>query len=260
MNVSWKIAEFPFADLSGKTALVTGASSGLGLHFARLLAAHGMTVVLAARRIDALDEACGRIAKDGGKAVPVKLDVTEKASIEAAIAAVPNRLDLLVNNAGVGGASPSMDLEEEDWDAAISTNLKGVFLTAQAGARRMKSDGNEGSIVNICSILALRGYAGLSAYAASKSGVLQLTRVLALEWARFGIRVNALCPGFIETDITRGFLASAAGRALVSRIPQRRLGVPEDLDIPLLMLASSRGAYMTGASIVVDGGHVVSSL
>lgn len=256
------IAKEPlFADIAGKVALVTGASGGLGLHFARVLAAHGATVVLAARRKDALENACRSIEAEGGKVSHVTMDVTDRMSIEDALDAVPSgRADILVNNAGISGAALSMDLKEEDWDSAISTNLRGVFLTAQAAARRMRAAGTEGSIINISSILATRGYPGLSAYAASKAAVSHLTRTLALEWARFNIRVNALCPGFIETDITRAFLATPAGKALISRIPQRRLGRPADLDVPLLMLASGRGSYMTGSSIVVDGGHVVSSL
>lgn len=249
-----------YSDLAGKTALITGASGGLGLHFASVLASHGVSVTLAARRTNSLQEACAAIAAAGGNASLATLDVTDRSSIVEAVARVPGRLDILVNNAGVSGAVPSLDCSEEDWDAVMATNLKGVFFTAQAAARRMKADGQGGAIINIASILGLRVAGGLAAYTSSKAAVLQLTRSLALDWARYGIRVNALCPGYIETDINRGFFDTDAGKALIARIPQRRLGKAEGLDAPLLMLASSAGSYLTGAHIAVDGGHLVSTL
>jgi NAD(P)-dependent dehydrogenase (short-subunit alcohol dehydrogenase family) len=249
-----------FSDLAGKTALITGASGGLGLHFATVLAKRGVSVTLGARRVAPLEEACDAIRRAGGKASAVALDVTDHASIEAAVNSVPSRIDILVNNAGIGGVGAALELSEDDWDQVMATNLKGVFLTAQAAARRMKSDGEGGSIINIASILGLRVAGALAAYTSSKAAVLQLTRSLALEWARHRIRVNALCPGYIETDINRGFFDTDPGKALIARIPQRRLGVAEDLDAPLLMFASSVGSYITGAHIAVDGGHLVSTL
>jgi NAD(P)-dependent dehydrogenase (short-subunit alcohol dehydrogenase family) len=247
-----------FDDLKGKTALVTGASGGLGLHFAELLASHGVAVSLAARRREALEDACARIAAQGGKASAIQMDVTDSASVASVLAGV--RFDILINNAGISGASRALDLDEAEWDRVLDTNLKGVFVVAQAVARGMKAGGQGGTIVNIASILGHRVAGGLSAYAASKAGVIQLTKALALEWAREGIRVNALCPGYIETDINREFFASPAGLDLVKRIPQRRLGQPQELDGALLLLASSAGSYITGSSIEVDGGHLVSSL
>ncbi|KGF67032.1 2-deoxy-D-gluconate 3-dehydrogenase [Hoeflea sp. BAL378] len=249
-----------FYDLKGKTALVTGASGGLGLEFAHMLARQGVTVALAARRLSALDEACDRIRADGGRAVVVELDVTDADSVTAAVAAVPDRLDILVNNAGISVPGNATDLSLDDWNRQIATNLTGVFLTAQAAARRMIADGNGGAIVNVASILGLRVAGAVSAYAAAKAGVVQLTASTALEWARHGIRVNALCPGYIETDINREFFASEAGMALIKRIPQRRLGTPRELEGALLLLCSDAGSYMTGATIAVDGGHLVSSL
>ena len=247
-----------FADLSGKCALVTGASGGLGLHFAKLLARHGVEVTLAARRQSALDDVSGEIARAGGAAKTLVLDVADAASIAAALSS--RSFDILVNNAGVSGAGRAADISEADWDAVLDTNLKGVFLVAQAVARGMREAGKGGSIVNIASILGHRVAGGVSAYAASKAGVIQLTKALALEWARDGIRVNALCPGYIETDINRDFFATEAGGQLIRRIPQRRLGKPEELDGALLLLASAVGSYITGTTIDVDGGHLVSSL
>jgi len=249
-----------FYDLQGKTALITGASGGLGLAFAQILARQGVTVTLAARRLSALDEACDGIRAQGGRAEVVELDVTDAGSVNAAVAAVPGRLDILVNNAGISIPGNATDLGLEDWNRQIAINLTGVFITAQAAARRMIADGNGGAVVNIASILGFRVAGAVSAYAAAKAGVVQLTASTALEWARHGIRVNALCPGYIETDINREFFASEAGMALIKRIPQRRLGTPRELEGALLLLCSDAGSYMTGATIAVDGGHLVSSL
>jgi NAD(P)-dependent dehydrogenase (short-subunit alcohol dehydrogenase family) len=249
-----------FNDLRGKAALVTGASGGLGLHFARLLARHGAVVTLAARRREALEAACAAIRDAGGSAHSIQLDVTDGASIASALSQAGTRFDILINNAGVSGTSRAMDLDEAAWDRVLDTNLKGVFLVAQAVAQVMRTAGKGGAIVNIASILGHRVAGSLSAYAASKAGVIQLTKALALEWARDGIRVNALCPGYMETDINRQFLASEDGLRLVKRIPLRRLGKPEELDGALLLLASEAGSYMTGSTIEVDGGHLVSSL
>ncbi|HWK68936.1 MAG TPA: SDR family NAD(P)-dependent oxidoreductase [Rhizobiaceae bacterium] len=250
----------PFNDLRGKRALITGASGGLGLHFAELLARYGAAVTLAARRREALEEACARIAAAGGSASSLQMDVADSASVTAALAEAGQDFDILVNNAGISGAAPALRLDPDEWDRVLDTNLKGVFVVSQAVARGMKASGRGGAIVNIASILGHRVAGSLSAYAASKAGVIQLTKALALEWAREGIRVNALCPGYIETDINREFFASEAGLQLIKRIPQRRLGRAEELDGPLLLLASDAGSYITGSSIEVDGGHLVSSL
>ncbi|MCU4181361.1 SDR family NAD(P)-dependent oxidoreductase [Bosea sp. BH3] len=247
-----------FDDLSGKSALVTGASGGLGLHFARLLARHGVVVTLAARRQVALEAACGEIAMEGGRVRSLLLDVADAASVAEALA--DRAFDILINNAGISGAARAADLTEAGWDDVLDTNLKGVFLVSQAVARGMREAGRGGAIVNIASILGHRVAGGVAAYAASKAGVIQLSKALALEWARDGIRVNALCPGYIETDINRDFFATEPGQQLIRRIPQRRLGQPEELDGALLLLASAAGSYITGSTIEVDGGHLVSSL
>ena len=248
--------------LTGRVALVTGASGGLGAHFAEVLAGAGAYVAVAARRIEACSAVCDSIRVAGGEAHPFTMDVADATSVKAAVAAIEKhfgRLDILVNNAGIAAPAPALDLDEARWDAVLDTNLKGAFLTAQAAARIMKRNGG-GAIVNVASILGLRVAGQVAAYAASKAGLIQLTKALALEWARHGVRVNALCPGYIETDINRDFFASEAGKAMLKRVPQRRLGQPSDLDGPLLLLCSDASAYMTGSVITVDGGHLVSSL
>lgn len=251
------------ADLSGKVALVTGASSGLGLHMAKTLARAGAKVALAARRIERVEAEARALEDEGATAVAVPLDVTDPASVEAAVARVRDALGaptILVNNAGIAHTDRALELAPETFREVVATNLEGAFYVARATARAMIEAGVGGSIVNVASILGLRVAGRVAAYAASKAGLVRLTEVLALEWARHGIRVNALAPGYVETDLNRDFLSSEAGQALRARIPQRRFGRLEDLDGPLLLLASDASAYVTGAVIVVDGGHLVSSL
>jgi len=248
--------------LEGKTALVTGASSGLGRHFARLLAQEGARVVVAARRVDALSALSDEIGRQGGTCIPVAMDVTDPDSVAAAFQQIERDLaaplSILVNNAGVAHTRAALDLSATEWAQVLQPNLTGAFLVAQQAARMMRGEG--GTIVNIASILGERVSKGLAAYAASKAGLIQLTKALALEWAAFDIRVNVLAPGYIETDLNRDFFASDAGQRLISRIPQKRLGQMHDLDGPLLLLCSDQSRYMTGAVIAVDGGHLVSGL
>jgi NAD(P)-dependent dehydrogenase (short-subunit alcohol dehydrogenase family) len=169
-------------------------------------------------------------------------------------------VDLVVNNAGQAVLRPLLEQEEKDWDAVVDTNLKGAWLVAQEGARRMVAGGRPGAIVNVASITGERVAGGVAPYCASKAGLIHLTRAMALELARHGVRVNALAPGYIETELNRDFLASPAGERLLARIPQRRFGRPEELVGPLLLLASDAGAFITGSVLAVDGGHLVSSL
>lgn len=251
------------ADLRGRSALVTGASQGLGAHFARTLAKSGARVALAARKRADCEALAERIADAGGTAMAVTLDVTSPDSARAAVEAVAaewGRLDILVNNAGVTTTTPLAEQDEAMWDRIMDTNLKGAFLMGQAAARVMGADGRGGTIVNVASILGHRVAGHVAAYCASKAGLVQLTRSMALEWARHKVRANALCPGYVETDLNRDFFSSEAGAALVKRIPYRRLGQMTDLDGPLLFLCSDASAYVTGTSVVVDGGHLVSSL
>jgi NAD(P)-dependent dehydrogenase (short-subunit alcohol dehydrogenase family) len=250
-------------ELQGRTVLLTGASRGLGAHMARTLASAGARVALAARNQIALERVAEAIRSSGGEAFVAQLDLLSAASINAAIDSVEagfGPIDILVNNAGITASAPVLEHSESDWDAVLATNLKAPFLVATEVARRMRLRGHGGSIVNVASILGLRQAGSVAAYSASKSALIQLTRTLALELARYGIRVNAIAPGYIETDINREFFATEAGRALIKRIPQRRLGRPQDLDGPLLLLAGDASAFMTGSVVVVDGGHLVNSL
>jgi 2-deoxy-D-gluconate 3-dehydrogenase len=224
-----------------KRALVTGASGSLGTHFAKTLARAGMDVVLAARRVDALEPTVEEIKAIGAEAFAVEMDVTDSSSVTQAMDMIfknLGELNVLVNNAGVATTSPLLAQSEEDWNRVIEVNLTGAWRVAQATAKQMAAYGNGGSIIHVASILGLRVAAQVPAYAASKAALIHLTRAMALELARYGIRVNAIAPGYIRTDINREFFTTKAGEAVVHRIPQRRLGEPEDLDGPLLLLAS----------------------
>jgi NAD(P)-dependent dehydrogenase (short-subunit alcohol dehydrogenase family) len=247
--------------LDGRRAMVTGASGVLGRHFARVLHAAGAAVALAARRMEAT---AALVAELGPRAVAVPLDVTEAAAIPAAFdaaeAALGGPCDILVNNAGIAVTKPFLQQQAADWDGVMAVNLRGCFLVAQEAARRMAAAGMPGAIVNIASVLGERVIPGVAGYTAAKAGLLHLTRQMAVELARFGIRVNAIAPGYVETDLNRDFFASEPGQAMIRRIPQRRLGAPEDLTGPLLLLASAAGAHMTGATVTVDGGHSVNAL
>jgi NAD(P)-dependent dehydrogenase (short-subunit alcohol dehydrogenase family) len=247
-------------DLSGRVALVTGASSGLGARFAEVLAANGAAVGLVARRGDRLAEIAARIAAAGGRATAVEADVTDRAAIERAYNAVEaafGTVTILVNNAGVAHSNRAVDLPEAEWRRVLAIDLDAAFFCAQEGARRMLAAGQAGAIVNIASVLGLGVAKGVIAYATAKAGVLQMTRALGLELAFKGIRVNAIAPGWFVTDLNRDYLTSEAGDKVKRAIPAGRFGEDGDLDGTLLLLASDAGRYIAGATIVVDGGSVL---
>ncbi len=245
--------------VDGKRALVTGASSGFGAHFAQLLSAAGAEVILAARRTDKLQALREDIERAGGKAGVVALDVSNKDSVTACFEQV-GACDIVINNAGITVTRSLLDQTEEDWDSVIDTNLKGCFLVATEAARRLRDAKRAGSIVNIASILGERVASAVAPYAISKAGVVQATKVMALELARYQIRVNALLPGYVVTDLNKDFLDSELGQKLRQRVPTRQFGEISDLDAPLLLLASDAGKGMTGSCLAVDRGHLVSSL
>lgn len=245
-------------DVQDRVAIVTGASSGLGRQFALTLARAGAKVAIAARRQDRLADLTRQIQAFDGRAVPVPLDVTDAASVAECVRAAETELgpiSILVNNAGIAVSTPALELAEADWDRVIDTNLKGAWLMAQETARHMARLGHGGTLINIASILGLTAVPRVASYCAAKAGLVNLTRALAGELARYKIRVNALAPGYIETDLNRDYLRSEAGRAMVDRVPLRRFGKPEDLDGALLFLASDASAYVTGAVLTVDGGQ-----
>ena len=257
------MTELPSFDLRDQVALVTGASSGIGRHLAELLAAAGAKVALAARRVDRLAEAARDIAAAGGQCRPIALDVTRSDSVATAVAAAESELGpltILVNNAGVTVAKPVLQHTEEEWDYVLDTNLKGAWLMAREFAQHLVDRQRPGRIVNIASVLGVRTIARLPSYSAAKAGLIHLTHVLAIELARHGILVNALAPGYVETDFNREFFQTEAGRNLIGRIPLRRIGQAADLDGAMLLLASPAGAYITGAVIAVDGGHGVAPI
>lgn len=248
--------------MTGKTVLVTGASSGLGHHFAKVLAGAGAQVALAARRREKLQNLASEINGAGGKALAVDMDVTDRGSVTAALDEIAEDLgvpNVLINNAGTASSAAALDVTDADWRRVMDTNLEGAWIVAQETARRMR-DGDGGNIINTASILGFRVSMGVAPYAISKAGIVQMTKVLALELARYGIRVNALSPGYIETELNIDYLNSDGGKAMIKRVPMRRAGRLTDLDGPLLLLASDASAYMTGAVIPVDGGHLVNTL
>jgi 3-oxoacyl-[acyl-carrier protein] reductase len=247
-------------DLTGRVALVTGASSGLGARFATVLAENGAAVALVARRADRLESLRQKIASAGGRAVAIEADVLDRAAMTRAFDTAEKAfgtVTVLVNNAGIAHADRAVEMSEEKWRRVLSTNVDAVFYWAQEGARRMLATGEKGAIINIASVLGFGVAKGVVAYATAKAGVVQLTKALGLELAFKGVRVNAIAPGWFDTEINHDYLDSEEGRKLMRQIPAGRFGADGDLDGALLLLASDAGRYMAGATVVVDGGAVV---
>ncbi|WP_242124110.1 SDR family oxidoreductase [Sphingobium sp. Sx8-8] len=254
----------PALDLTGRVALLTGASSGIGARWARLLAAAGASVVLCARRADALQNLVDEISAAGGKAIAVATDVASEASIIAAYDAAEaafGTVDTIIANAGVSGDTPALKQSAEEMDQTIGINLRGVMLTAREGARRLIASGSpdheRGRIVITCSITAFDVNPGLAIYSATKAGVMQLGKVLAREWIRKGINVNMICPGWIRTEINEEWFDTEAGQRQIEGFNRRRLSLDSDLDVPLLWLCSDLSRGVTGSSVVIDDGQTL---
>jgi len=250
--------------LANRTVLITGASSRIGSHIARLAARAGARVVLAARRIERLEEVTKDIEWDSGQALSVALDVNDRASVEAAFDAAEAHfgvVDVVLNNARICNGQCPLEIDEEDWRAMLATNLDGVSRVAQVAAQRLAKAGRSGSIVNIASILGLHVPTGYSHNCAAKAGVVQLTKSLALELARYKIRVNAIAPGYFKTEMSDAFFDGDKGNSYIRDVvPMRRLGELRELEGPFLLLASDAGAFMTGSVLAVDGGNLVGSM
>jgi 3-oxoacyl-[acyl-carrier protein] reductase len=246
--------------LKGRVALVTGASSGLGVQFARALSDNGAAVALVARRADRLKSLQNEIEGKGGHAVAIEADVTDHAAIVRAFDAAEKAfgtVTILVNNAGIAHGGRAVEMPPEEWRKVLSTNLDAVFFWAQEAARRLLAAKKQGAIVNIASVLGLAVSKGAVAYAAAKAGVVQVTKALAVELAFKGVRVNAIAPGWFITEMNDEYLTGEAGTAIKREIPMGRFGNPGDLDGALLLLVSDAGSYITGSTVVVDGGQVV---
>ncbi len=255
-------------DLAGRVAFVTGASSGLGAQFARTLARAGAGVVLAARRIERLKTLRAEIEAEGGDAHVVGLDVTDPVSIRAAVAHAETEMgaiDILVNNSGVGSTQKLAEVTAAEYDQVMSVNTRGAFFMAQEVARRMiaRSKGEApgtftgGRIVNVASMAGLRVFHGLGVYCISKAAVVQMTRAMALEWGRYGINVNALCPGYIDTELNHHVWSTEAGQKMVQAMPRKRVGQPQDLDAVLMMLCANESHFVNGAVISADDGQAL---
>src|ERR1700691_5874045 len=247
-------------DVSKEIVLITGASQGLGRQFARVLSAHGASVVVAARQTAKLKSLEDEIRGQGGRAVAVQMDVTDIASIGTAIDSAEAALwpsSVLINNAGIAVEKLAVDQTEADWDSVIDANLKGAYFAATEMARRMIARKQEGNIVNVASVLGFGVMKFLSPYTISKAGIVQATKAMALELAGNHIRVNAIAPGYIDTEINHHFWSTAGGEKLIKRIPQRRVGTESDLDGAIMLLASTVSRYMTGSVVTVDGGFLL---
>jgi len=252
-----------YFELSGKIALITGASSGLGAHFSTCLAQAGCTVILAARRKQNLDMLAAQLSDEGYSAHAVEVDVSDQTSSDKTLKTLFENIgtpDILINNAGIARPGRFIDAAMEDTDMVFNVNQTSVWRISQQVCKQMIAEEKPGSVINIASILGMDILSGVGSYAVSKAAVIQMTKVMALELARYNIRVNAIAPGYFNTEINKGFLDSDAGKKIIKRVPSRRIGALDDLDGLLFLLASNKSAYMTGSVIPVDGGHLVAGL
>lgn len=244
--------------MTGRVALVTGAGTGLGARFCQALAEQGAAVAAVARRAEKVEAVAEAIRKAGGQAIAIAGDVTDTASIRAAFDAAEKAfgtVDAVVANAGISVPGRAVDTSDDDWRKLMATNLDGVFYTCREAAQRLLKAGKPGAIVNIASILGYGVGKGLASYTTSKAAVIQMTQALALEWAFKGIRVNAIAPGYVITEINRDYLTGPDGSGMTRDIPVGRFGKEEDFDGVLLLLLSEAGAFITGTTVTVDGGQ-----
>jgi NAD(P)-dependent dehydrogenase (short-subunit alcohol dehydrogenase family) len=251
----------PYFDMTGKVAIVTGGATGIGRGIAEGLADVGANIVIASRRLEKCEAACEEISKRTGvKTLPHRCDITKRHEIQAFVEDVLNEfghMDILVNNSGIGGSEkPILEMVEEDWNNTMDTNLKGVFTLSQAVVRKMRERGEGGKVINVASIGGLIGFPNMSAYCASKGGCVQLTKVMALEWARYNIQVNAILPGYFDTPLNREFFSSDIGKQIIKQhIPMKRLAQIEEIKGVAILLASQASNFITGSTIAIDGGH-----
>ena len=251
----------PYFDMTGKVAIVTGGATGIGRGIAEGLADVAANIVIASRRLEKCEEACEEISKRTGvKTLPHRCDITKRHEIQALVEDVLNEfghMDILVNNSGIGGSEkPILEMVEEDWNSTMNTNLKGVFTLSQAVVRKMRERGEGGKVINVASIGGLIGFPNMSAYCASKGGCVQLTKVMALEWARYNIQVNAILPGYFDTPLNREFFSSDIGKQIIKQhIPMKRLAQIEEIKGVAILLASQASNFITGSTIAIDGGH-----
>jgi NAD(P)-dependent dehydrogenase (short-subunit alcohol dehydrogenase family) len=251
----------PYFDMTGKVAIVTGGATGIGRGIAEGLADVAANIVIASRRLEKCEVACEEISnRTGVKTLPHRCDITNKHEINALVDDVLKEfghIDILVNNSGIGGSEkPILEMVEEDWNNAMDTNLKGVFTLSQAVVRKMRERGEGGKVINVASIGAVVGFPNMSAYCASKGGCVQLTKVMALEWARYNIQVNAILPGYFDTPLNRDFFSTDMGKKIIKQhIPMKRLAQIEEIKGVAILLASEASSFMTGSAIVIDGGH-----
>jgi len=252
-----------YFDLKGKVAMITGGATGIGRGIAEGLADAGADIVIAARRVEKCESACNEIhGRTGVRTLPCRCDITDSGNVKTLIKSISEslgRIDILVNNSGVGGSEkPILKMTDADWDFVLDTNLKGLFMLSRAVAGKMIDQGEGGKIINVASIGGMIGWPNMSAYCASKGGCVQLTKVMALEWARYNIQVNAILPGYFETPMNQTFFAGEAGKKVIkTNIPMQRIAHIDEVRGAAIMLASQASSFITGSSLVIDGGHIL---
>lgn len=259
MTETSNVPNLPYFDLSGKVAVVTGGATGIGKGIAEGLAEAGANIVIGSRRLEKCKEACQEIGqKTGAQTLPLACDVTDSEAIKSFVVNIVSamgQIDILVNNSGVEPVKSILEMDEADWDITLNTNLKGIFTLSKEVVKKMIDRGAGGKIINVASIAGIVAGPSMSAYCASKGGCIQLTKVMALEWVKYNIQVNSICPGYFETPMVSEFVASEMGKKFIkNELPMRRVGQVNEIKGVAILLASQASSYITGASYIVDGG------